>query len=104
MGTYTGPCGRNLFLADHNAYAPKHGHLEVMSTHHGPLIDRALSARWIYTLGIFGTGRLGLLPTHRARRVVFVPPFETPGVKHVVARRLEGFALVERGIAHGALH
>jgi hypothetical protein len=76
----------------------------MVFTHNGPFIDRALCACWIYTLGIFGAGRLGLLPTHRTRCVIFVPLFDTPGMKHVVTRRLEGFALVERGIAHRAVH
>jgi len=67
----------------------------MVGAHNGPLVDRALCACRIYTLGIFGAGRLGLLPAHRAGSVVFVPSFETPGMKHVVTRRLEGFALVE---------
>jgi hypothetical protein len=76
----------------------------MVGAHNGPLVDWALCACRIYTLGIFGAGRLGLLPAHRARCVVFVPSFETPSMKHVVTRRLESFALVERCVAHRAVH
>ena len=76
----------------------------MVSTHHGPLIDRAFRARRLNTLGMFGGRRYGLRPAHRARGLQFVPFFETLGVKHVVTRRLAGLALVERGIAYGALH
>jgi len=76
----------------------------MVGAHHGPLIDRAFRARRLNTLGVFGGRRYGLRPAHRARGLQFVPFFETLGVKHVVTRRLAGFALVERGIAHGALH
>ena len=67
----------------------------MVGTHHGPLIDRAIRTRRLNTLGMFGGGRYGLRSAHRARSLQFVPFFETLGVKHVVTRRLAGFALVE---------
>jgi hypothetical protein len=67
----------------------------MVGAHRGPLIDRAVSACGIYTLGMFGARGCRLRPAHRARGVLFVPFFETLGMKHVFTRRLAGFTLVE---------